>query len=449
VRLFTNRPLAVSLVVLVISLGTLGSRAAAPAALEARRVVAAPVPTPAPELPVAAAVAAPADGPVWTPVQAAAEAGLAGRQACLVVRRDGRTVAAHQPDTPLATASTQKLLVAAAALRALGPEHRFTTTVRGTPVVDGAVDDLWLVGGGDPMLATPAYAAYLPTTPRWQDHPPTSLAALADSIVAAGVRRVNGTVRADDTRHELVRTVEGWKASYLDGTVSPISALSVNGGWSTWTPPRTSLADPPLDTARMFVNLLRERGVHVTAEPVMGAAPPNSGLVAEVRSAPLRAVLTGVLKASDNMATEMILREVGLRVHRSATTEAGARAVTDVLGAAGIDVAGLGLRDGSGLHPGNRATCRTLAETIDAVGELGGMLAVAGRNGTLNQRFVGSPLEGRLTGKTGWIAGVVGLAGRFDDRTTFAILQNDVPSLLDGRTVEESLLHAVAGSLPP
>src|SRR3546814_1337415 len=49
--------------------------------------------------------------------------------------------------------------------------------------------------------------------------------------------------------------------------------------------------------------------------------------------------------------------------------------------------------------------------------DLAGMLAVAGRDGTLARRFVGTPVAGRLRAKTGSLDGVAALGGYVDNRS--------------------------------
>src|SRR5206468_3018574 len=75
--------------------------------------------------------------------------------ACVAVDSSHGSLARIGADLALAPASTLKLLAATTALNRLGPEHRFTTRVLADPA-----GNLVVVGGGDPMLATPEHIAY-------------------------------------------------------------------------------------------------------------------------------------------------------------------------------------------------------------------------------------------------------------------------------------------------
>jgi D-alanyl-D-alanine carboxypeptidase/D-alanyl-D-alanine-endopeptidase (penicillin-binding protein 4) len=59
--------------------------------------------------------------------------------------------------------------------------------------------------------------------------------------------------------------------------------------------------------------------------------------------------------------------------------------------------------DASGLSSDNRVTCAALLAVLARVegGPVADGLPVAGRSGTLVDQFVGTPVEGRLTAKTG------------------------------------------------
>ena len=74
------------------------------------------------------------------------------------------------------------------------------------------------------------------------------------------------------------------------------------------------------------------------------------------------------------------------------------------LASRGVDVDGVQLADASGLSTDNRLTCDVLLAVLARDrpdGVLGRGLAVAAESGTLSDVFVGSPVAGRLRGKTG------------------------------------------------
>ena len=87
--------------------------------------------------------------------------GLRGaRVAALVVDADtGQALFTRDADRPMVPASNLKVLTALAALEAFGPTHRFTTRVLADapPDADGAVEWLYLQGGGDPSLTSESW----------------------------------------------------------------------------------------------------------------------------------------------------------------------------------------------------------------------------------------------------------------------------------------------------
>ena len=82
---------------------------------------------------------------------------------CVAIDIEGERFADVRADLPVIPASNQKLLVAAVALEVLGEDHRFHTELRGAQPVDGVITgDVYLVGGGDPLLVTGDYVDPLP-----------------------------------------------------------------------------------------------------------------------------------------------------------------------------------------------------------------------------------------------------------------------------------------------
>lgn len=323
-------------------------------------------------------------------------------RSCSVVSVDGEPVGAHNENLAVIPASNQKLLVAAAALERLGEDFRYTTAVdaAGAPVA-GVVDgDLHLVGGGDPLLSSDWYPGS-----NLERHPvtsPTSLDALADAVVSAGVTEVRGGVVGDGTRYDDEFFAPGWSPGVVGLEGGPYDALMANDSRVLGEELRAD--DPNVGAAREFIRLLEERGVAVTGEPSSGATPPGSVTLASVDSAPMSAVVAEMLGSSDNNTAELIVKELGRTETVAGTREAGLQVVADQLAQWGVETASLVLADGSGLSPDNRVTCAALVEVLqrhDVASPVGQGLPIAGQTGTLSDVFVDLPVAGRLRGKTG------------------------------------------------
>ena len=363
---------------------------------------------------------------------------------CISVARHREIIFEVGGDLLVPPASTVKLATAAAAIDALGPAHRLRTAVVTVAPPDGSVveGDLWLVGGGDPVLGTDAWAATMLGT----DDPRTSLDALADSVVAAGVRRINGGVAGDDSRYDRERYVSTWPRRLIDdGEVGPLSALSVNDGFRVWGHPGVPFTDPPAEAAAIFTELLRVRGVSVAGEPRAASAPAGATALAVMESPPLGDLVAAMLRDSDNGTADLLVKEIGLRDRRSGTTPAGLAAVSRRLAARGVRFDGSVIGDGSGVSDAGQVRCRFLVAVLVAFrAELDGGLAVAAESGTLRRRLVGTPAAGRVRAKTGSIDGVSALAGFADGATTysFAMVVTGLPPEISARRVHDAVVLA-------
>ena len=372
--------------------------------------------------------------------------GQARDRSCLVVRQGSRSVLQRRPEEPLIPASNLKVLTALAVLDRLGPDERLVTEVRaGAAVTAGAVDGpLWLVGGGDPLLGTADYAASFENQPQTR----TSLEGLADAVVAAGVRVVNGGVVGDETRYDTQRYVPTWKPGYVtDFESGPASALVVNDGFVEYSPRHVAAPEPDVHAAGVLTALLQARGVTVNGSPGEGQAPTGSSVVAKIDSPPVRDVVAEMLRESDNLTAELLVKELGRRFAGAGTTAAGLGVVREALARSGLPVAQLTTVDGSGLDRADRASCGLLMAAMDLSGPTGPVASafpLAGRDGTLAKRFEGNPAAGRLRAKTGSLDGVVGLSGYVDAPAGgvplgFSLLVNDLPRDVLGRALQEQV----------
>jgi len=375
--------------------------------------------------------------------------GGARERTCLAVAGPGGSpVFARRPELSLIPASTLKILTGAVALARIGPDARLTTEVRASaPPRDGVVADLWLVGGGDPLLSTADFAvdAGYAGQPRLA----TPMEALADRVVNAGVRRVEGGILGDESRYDTQRLVPSWNPRYIAGfEVSPLSALVVNKNLLVGT--RAFGPPPPAHAAAVLASLLRARGVAVGATGE-GAAPAGSVLVTTIESPPLSEVVGEVLQHSDNVGAEMLVKELGFRFGGSGSTAAGLEVVRGHLAGMGVALDGLTAVDGSGLDRADRLTCEILQGVLAAVGDdsdLSRVFPVAGGEGTLYRRFLNTPAAGKVRAKTGSLQGVAALSGWTTAASgrpiRFSLLANELPSALVGAALQDKVVNALA-----
>ena len=355
---------------------------------------------------------------------------------CVRVVDDGRPALVREAGATLVPASLEKLLTATAALEVLGTDRTLRTTASAAaPPAGGVVDgDLYLVGGGDPLLTTEGYRASFEDP----DQSINPFEALADAIAAAGVTQIRGDVVGDDSRYSQERWIPSWPERYQrEGFVGPLGALMVNDGFTGYvdTPGEPTedrrAGDPAALAAETLVTLLEERGVTVTGSGTSGTAPDGATEVAHLDSLPMGDIVAEMLSDSDNTTAELLTREMGLVASGDPSTPAGLAALGDALTSLGFDTTGLALLDGSGLDPANQVPCDLVLAALERAGTdslIGRSLAVAGESGTLRERLGESGTSGQIQAKTGTLNEVNALAGfavtQAGDDITFVLLQN-------------------------
>jgi D-alanyl-D-alanine carboxypeptidase/D-alanyl-D-alanine-endopeptidase (penicillin-binding protein 4) len=336
----------------------------------------------------------------------------------------GRTLYALNAERAFRPASTLKLVTTAAALDLLGPDARLRTTVETAARLDGQgrlLGDVLLVGRGDPGLsARPA-----------SEGRATALGELANSLVAGGVRRIEGRVVGNEAAFTGERRGPDWTWEDLVwGYGAPVSALSFNDnvvelslepgeregdpavlevfprtpllravssvatggpgeeedvrlmkegpdtvqlsgrlpGDGRWEG-RVAVSDPARYAASAFAALLEARGVLVTGgvEASSARLAPGLRVLASHESAPLSEIVRAVNKDSLNLHAEMLLRLLGLSAEGEGSLEKGQEAVAEFLRRLNVPAAGWGLVDGSGLARTDVLTPRGLALLLVAM----------------------------------------------------------------------------------
>ena len=178
-----------------------------------------------------------------------AAAGLAGQVGFVIAdHTTGEILEAVDATTARPPASVTKALTTLYALETLGADHRFVTRILATgPLTDGVLDgDLILAGGGDPTLLT------------------DDLAALADSVLAAGVRQVKGRFLVWGNALPGEREIEPGQLDQLDYNPS-LGGLNLNfnrvffewarsgADYTVSMDARSDTRRPPVTVARMQV----------------------------------------------------------------------------------------------------------------------------------------------------------------------------------------------------
>jgi D-alanyl-D-alanine carboxypeptidase/D-alanyl-D-alanine-endopeptidase (penicillin-binding protein 4) len=249
--------------------------------------------------------------------------------------------------------------------------------------------------------------------------------------------------------HRVV-TGEAGTATRINVELVPGSNnLDVSGSIAADAQPATrevAVANPALYFAHALTLALIERGIPVRGIPVVFerstllAALPRTAIV-ESQSPPLREIATTMMKVSQNLYAETLLKAVGAAGGTTGTADAGRAAAQKVFAAWGIQPGSYVQADGSGLSRYDFVT----AEMIDTLLErmykdpkhhdaFVATLPVAGKDGTISTRMKSTRAEGNALAKTGSIANVRALSGyvrtQDGEMLAFSILANSftIPS---------------------
>ena len=144
---------------------------------------------------------------------------------------------------------------------------------------------------------------------------------------------------------------------------------------------------------------------------------PRPGIeIARLVPPPLIEDVTFLMKQSQNLHAELLLRRIGL-VEGDGSREAGLKQVEAMLTEIGIPRWSWDLSDGSGMSTYNRVTPRAVTQLLRWTAQqpwsetFRATLPIGGVDGTIRRRFIGTSLEGRIFAKTGTLMGTNALSG--------------------------------------
>ena len=416
-----------------------------------------------------------------------AQAPLSGARTSVQVQSldDGTVVFAQDADDLLNPASNVKLFTAAAALVWLGPEYRFETDFLSDGELSGGrVGVLYVRGKGDPSLSTErlfniagelyhrglrevrgdlvvddgwfdgqrlapgfdqevgdrpylapcgalslnwnAVAIYLrpgdrPGARAHVEIEPASDYFSVDNqlVTAAHHRRFSVTLAPGREKQKVV----------VRGTVP-----AERGVLTLWK----KIDEPALYFGHTLRRLLAERGIKVRGRVRIGTAPEHARPLYVAQSESLDLILKRLNKVSSNFVAEQLIKTLGAEIKgQPGSFSNGIEVVEDFLHREiGIVRGSYVMKNGSGLNDANRFSAsqinrllRFMYQRFPLAPEYLSSMGIAGKDGTLKNRFEGSEAAGRLRGKTGTLENVAALSGYVQsiggEKFVFAVLVND------------------------
>ncbi len=394
-------------------------------------------------------------------------------------------------------ASNMKIVTLAAAAERLGWNYTYETSVFAAGRIDAGVlqGDLIVVGSGDPSIGeTPdvlgAWAEQLKARGlrviagriigddnafdddglgfgwSWDDLPDDYAAGVSALQYNENAVRVTvgPGVAAGDWAGVAVSPTSGGLVVESSLTTSAadrppaVSAQRLPGSPRLRLSGAVPLSAPPVsrdvsvdNPTQFFVNALRTtliahgidvRGPAVDIDDIRDAPPPPYGApFISHRSPPLSTLALRLMKASQNLYAETLLKTLGPGAS-GRSTATGRSSALAALQAWGVGADGLILRDGSGLSRYDYVTPEALVTIlmhVDRQASLKGpfeeSLPIAGRDGSLSNRMKGTAAEGNARAKTGSMSNVRGLSGFVTtadgEPLAFSILANNFETPAD------------------
>ena len=281
------------------------------------------------------------------------------------------------------------------------------------------------------LMVTPGAATGVPAIVRLPTG--TGLSVANKALTAAA-----GTPETIDYRRFLDRPV-----LEVTGAV-PLPPLEpVPAGTSVRTAGRdVAVVNPTVYFVQTLKDGLIARGIEVGGEAVdiddvaAPAAAADRREIIRTESPPLREIAAVMMKVSQNLYADTLLKALGVTASGSGTVAAGREAVLSALRAWKIDERALVMADGSGLSRYNYVTAELITALLERMHAdpkhreaFAAALPVAGKDGTVATRMRRSRAEGNARVKTGSISNMRALSGyvrtRDGETLAFSILAND------------------------
>ena len=309
-------------------------------------------------------------------------------------------------------ASNTKLFTTATALEIMGGDHLLSTKIlaEDTQLSDGTIEgNIYIKGFGNPTFSS------------------EDLEQLVNQLCQSGLRKVTGNIVGDDTYFDDVYSRDDWiSEERANVKLPPISAIVIDRNRTVVVKKRkgryknyfVNIDNPPLFTAKKLKEILISHGVEVVGKSISGQATDNTQTLVE-SSIELRELLKEINKHSDNFYAECLFKTLGsVSSGQQGNSFFSTQAILNYIEDNSIYSTGTTIVDGSGISRFDQVTAGALVGLLEKVyfnikqfDDFFNSLSIAGVDGTLHKRMVGTSAENNFRGKTGTLNGVSSLAG--------------------------------------
>jgi D-alanyl-D-alanine carboxypeptidase len=351
-------------------------------------------------------------------------------------------------------ASNTKLFTTAVSLSLLGPDYEICTKLftQDKNINNGVINgNLYIKGYGNGTFTT------------------DDIDILIDQLKSKNVNRITGNIIGDDTYFddEYFRE-EGIEDEGTTVKLPPISALVINRNHTveykkikrrrkTITRAYVKfINDPPFYIAGVLRKKLVDSGIQVDGISEKGETPAKAAELASC-SIMLKDLITQINKHSDNYLAECLFKIIGAAsTGEQGTAFNSAQTIHNFLDANAIFSDGTKIVDGSGISKYNRITVGSIVGLLEKMyldikkfDYFYNSLSIAGVDGTLDNRMIGTAAENNFHGKTGTLSISSSISGYLktkngDDLIISMIFQFSKGRNRFYRSIEDKIIKTIA-----
>jgi D-alanyl-D-alanine carboxypeptidase/D-alanyl-D-alanine-endopeptidase (penicillin-binding protein 4) len=347
-------------------------------------------------------------------------------------------------------ASNIKLFTTAAALNYLGGDFVLKTSLLTDDdnINDGIINgNLYIKGYGNSLFTL------------------DDLQQIVNALKQKGINKITGNIIGDDSYFDEVYSRDDWiRDEIANVKLPPISALVLDRNSKVIYKRRgrrtrrylVNVQNPPLNTAESLRNELISAGIEVNLKAQKGITPHNAKEITS-SSIILKNLLQDINKRSDNFLAECLFKTLGAETSGvQGNAFYSTQAVLSFIKDNGIFSEGSSIVDGSGISRYDQITVSAIAGVMEKMyfdlahfDDFYNSLSIAGIDGTLRHRLIGTRAENNFHGKTGTLNGVSSLSGYLttaggDDLIISIIFEFDKRGARFHRYIQDDIISLLA-----